>query len=151
MSARITHTQVDHWLAWARNYGEIIDFQKIANKGRMWMIEVEPGIRTTAMDSPTGRGVGGLIDFGGIDPATVVPEVMVLTTREAFMFGMGCAVAGLNRSRMEIEQEDAWHRPPPDGRCSRWRKARHDEAMSRIWRRRGEYARRTGKQKLLMP
>lgn len=149
MSQRITHEQVRSYLQWARNYGEIIDFQKIAKSGRCWMIEVEPGIRPMATDSPTGRGGDLLMDFGGVDARTVIPEVMVLTTREALLFGWGLAVAGLGKPRTEFGDDD-WN--PNRGRqtrCKTWREEQRAASLADIERRREEYRRKAGKQKQL--
>ncbi|MCA1571008.1 MAG: hypothetical protein LC798_11945 [Chloroflexi bacterium] len=99
MSRRVTDEIVHRFLVWARNYEEIESFRKIAPSGRCWRIRIRPGVRADGMD----RSV--LDDILG-DDDRVVPTEIVLTSREALVFGYGCAVAGASRHRDDWTQED---------------------------------------------
>jgi hypothetical protein len=80
---RVTDDAVDHWLVWARNYGEIESYKKIAERGRKWLVKMPEGVTITA----SGMELGFL-------ERNLVPDEIVLTNREALVFGMGLAAGG---------------------------------------------------------
>lgn len=82
---RVSDHTVERFLAWARNYGEIETWRRVATSGRKWLIRMPEG-RTFTVD---GGDVGLLTSSDGI-----VPDELVLTSREALAFGYGLAVAG---------------------------------------------------------
>ena len=77
---RVTDSTVLHWLAWARNYGEVVSWRRISSRGRKWLIEVRP---------TTDTGAGSLLMRAG-------PTEMALTSREALLFALGCACGRLS-------------------------------------------------------
>lgn len=95
MAARVTDEMVRGFLVWARNYGEVESFEKVATRGRCWKI-VLPGVR---------RAHGKSAPLLGImedRPDRLVPTEMVLTTREALVFGYGVAVGGAAERRSDF-------------------------------------------------
>lgn len=92
--SRVTDEMVDDFLAWARNFEEIISYRKITKSGRKWLIKIRPGVFAASHMTLFLR------------PDNVVPEELVLTSREALVFGYGIAVAGECRSRHDWTQED---------------------------------------------
>jgi hypothetical protein len=70
---------------WARNYGEIVNWEKVASSGRKWRITL-PAIATAS-----GAVSDSITNWG---EARIVPASFVLTNREALAFGYGLAVAG---------------------------------------------------------
>lgn len=102
--ARITHEMITGFLVWARNYEEIISWEDLGSKAgsKRWKIVVQPGITATGddiEDDPFFSILGPNID-------RIVPHELVLTSREALVFGYGLAVAGLCRSRKEWTHEE---------------------------------------------
>lgn len=96
---RVSDDDVRHWLTWARNYEEIESFANVAERGRKWKITLaEPA---TADGAPLGG-------FMGHRPETVVPEEVVLTSREALAFCMGCAAARRVESFTRKHEEWGW-------------------------------------------
>lgn len=78
---RITDDDVQGFLIWARNYGEIESYKKIAESGRKWLIRLPATVTASNRKASwTER--------------RVVPSEFVLTSREALAFGYGLAVAG---------------------------------------------------------
>lgn len=82
---RATDEMVRSFLQWARNYGEITNYELIASRGRKWKITL-PAIATK-----TGAPSDDLTNFGA---SAIVPATLVMTNREAIAFGYGLAVAG---------------------------------------------------------
>lgn len=84
--SRVSDYEVERWLVWARNYGEIEQFKKVKGSARKWLVTLPdpPGVRP--------------ITASGMEPGMIerciVPEEFVLTSREAIAFGYGCAIAG---------------------------------------------------------
>lgn len=80
---RVTDDMVEGYLIWGRNYGEVESFRRVAPSGRKWMIKLPAGTTVTS---------------SGMEPGflerRIVPDELVLTSREALAFGMGLAVAG---------------------------------------------------------
>src|SRR4051812_23991071 len=96
MSKRVTDSMVGDWLIWARNFGEIVAYNdgrgpyKYARKGesRRFRIRLTPGV---TRDGTPFRPKEGILDIFGHGPENVVPSELMLTAREALVFGMGCA------------------------------------------------------------
>jgi hypothetical protein len=82
---RVTDEIVRGFLTWAKNYGEIESYERIASAGRKWRITL-PTIATAS-----GAPADDLTNYGS---ARVVPAEFVMTSREAVAFGYGLAVAG---------------------------------------------------------
>lgn len=82
---RVNDYNVERFLAWGRNYGEIESYEKIAASGRKWLVRLPAG-RTFTVDGGEVTWLTG--------PAGIVPDELVLTSREALAFGYGLAVAG---------------------------------------------------------
>lgn len=118
MNTRVTDDDVLRWLAWARNYGEIESFRRVAKRGRKWLI-LMPLDEHRTRDGDHLRG--GLMGHREED---VVPREMVLTSREALVFAYGCAAGGWMRSRLDWTQED-W-----DERARRQREEQGDPIAS---------------------
>src|SRR4051794_28337323 len=97
MSTRVTDDMVSHWLIWARNFREIVnystggryDIERRRGTARRFRIRLTPGI--TANGGPF-RAKEGIVDILGHDANDVVPHELMLTAREALIFGYGCAV-----------------------------------------------------------
>jgi len=96
VAMRVTDNLVRTWLGWARNFDEIESWKKIAPRGKKWFIKVPLGIRRGRQDVP----LSPWFDRDG-----VVPAELVLTSREALLFALGCAVGGA-RERATWTQED---------------------------------------------
>jgi hypothetical protein len=96
---RIKDTDVERFLIWGRNYGEIESFKKLDAVGRKWVIKLPPGRTFTA----SGMNPGML-------ERAIVPDEFVLTSREALTFGFGLAIAGgMSRTRDEhAKREWGW-------------------------------------------
>lgn len=82
---RVSDYTVERYLTWARNYGEIESYKRLATAGRKWLIRLPAGTTTTIH----GSDVDLLTGADGI-----VPDELALTSREALVFGYGLAVAG---------------------------------------------------------
>lgn len=80
---RVDEDEVQRFLTWARNYHEIVSFEKVAQRGRKWLIALPPRAPITA---------SGMVP--GWSESSVVPDEVVLTSREALAFGYGLAIAG---------------------------------------------------------
>lgn len=80
---RVTDYEIERWLTWGRNYGEIASFRRVAARGRKWAITLPEGSTITASGAEP-----------GFLERSIVPDEFVLTSREALAFGMGLAVAG---------------------------------------------------------
>jgi len=94
MSQQVTDYMVEGFLVWARNYKEIDEFVKVAERGRKWRIRLPLGHPPiTASGLPVGWTEN-----------RVVPTEIVLTNREALAFGFGLAVAG---ARTELRSDFA--------------------------------------------
>jgi hypothetical protein len=93
---RVTDDLVRAWLQWARNFEEIESWEQIAARGRKWLVKVPPGIRKGRQDLPLHLW---------FDREGVVPTELVLSSREALLFALGCAVGGA-RERATWTQED---------------------------------------------
>lgn len=98
MAVRVNEDDLRHWLAWARNFEEIVEYASVAPRGRRWRIRVRPGVTSDGRPLTSG--------LMGHRPETVVPEEFVLTSREAMAFAFGCAVGGSSRERSSWTQED---------------------------------------------
>lgn len=87
---RVTDSMVSDWLIWARNFGEVAAYKvgKGSNRRRV-RVRLTPGI--TRNGRPF-RPREGLFDLLGHEIADVVPAELMLTAREALVFGYGCAV-----------------------------------------------------------
>lgn len=137
--ARVTDRVVEHWLIWARNFGEIIGWNN--GKGelwsppvkgpRRWRVRLTPGV--TADGQPF-RAKEGLLDILGHSPGDVVPSELMLTSREALVFGMGCAVG---RAAARIGPENDWQRD----RIQVW-----EAGATELFRRRREVAREANRE-----
>lgn len=101
---RVTDEMVLHWLAWARNFGEVVSWRVGSGAGRRFRIRVTPGI--TANGDPY-RAKEGLLDLLGHEEKDVVPVELMLTAREALLFGMGCAAG---RAAAMAGREHEWQR-----------------------------------------
>jgi hypothetical protein len=101
VSQRVTDEMVAGFLRWGRNYGEVESFEKIAESGRKWKI-------TLASPSTAAGPLHWL--FTGVNGERTVPQELVLTSREALVFGYGLATAGTwAQSRREFAmQEWGW-------------------------------------------
>lgn len=95
---RVSDDTVVSYLNWARNYGEIQSFSQIAKRGRKWLVIMPEGVTFTK----DGGDVGVLTGQDGI-----VPDELVLTSREALVFGYGLAVAGARVPR-RVTAERRW-------------------------------------------
>jgi hypothetical protein len=82
---RVSDELVRRFLTWARNYGEIESFEQVTQAGRKWLVRLPKGTTVTV----DGSEVGWLTGADGI-----VPDEMVLTSREALVFGYGLAIGG---------------------------------------------------------
>jgi hypothetical protein len=89
VSVRVRDALVQPWLTWARNFGEVVAWQTTPGAGRRFRVRVTPGITHDGMPY---RPKGGILDLRGHGPEDVVPAELMLTAREALVFGMGCAV-----------------------------------------------------------
>lgn len=119
---RVTDAMVEHWLIWARNFGEIISYNSgrgpyryVRGQSRRFRVRVTPGI--TANGAPF-RLKEGIFDILGHASEDVVPSELMLTAREALVFGMGCAVG---RAAALVPEGD-WQR----GREQEWTPALRD-------------------------
>lgn len=101
---RVTDDMVRHWLDWARNFGEVVAYRVGSGSARRFRVRVPPGITN---DGSPFRLRQGLFDITGHDENDVVPAELMLTAREALVFGMGCAV-GRTAALMEAEKD--WQR-----------------------------------------
>jgi hypothetical protein len=137
MSNRVTDSMVTDWLIWARNFGEIVAYStgkgpyKYAKKGesRRFRIRLTPGV---TKDGTPFRPKGGILDIFGHTPEDVVPSEMMLTAREALVFGMGCA-AGRAAALSGVAAESAWQREnwwTPEQQAEF--KARREEAREEV-------------------
>jgi hypothetical protein len=95
---RVTDDMVRHVLTWARNYKEIESYGLIAQSGRKWRIRLHQPVRV-------GARANVLDAILGIRPEDEVPAEMVLTSREAFLFGYGCAVGVTMHGRDNFARE----------------------------------------------
>lgn len=86
---RVTDEMVRGWLVWARNYGEVVAYAVGSGAARRFRVRLPAGI--TANGQPF-RPREGLFDITGHDVGDVVPSELMLTAREALVFGYGCAV-----------------------------------------------------------
>ena len=93
---RITDETVRSALLWARNYKAITQFKKVAPRGRKWLIQ---------LPAPRVVGSGLFFNILGIRPEDVVPQEIVLTSREALAFAYGCAAGGIH-DRAEFAREN---------------------------------------------
>lgn len=98
MSARVTDDMVRDFLIWAKNYGEIASYQKIADSGRKWKI-----VLPEVVEASNFHNALSIINI--VTPERLVPVEIVLTSREALVFGYGLAVAGARGSRAAFAKE----------------------------------------------
>jgi hypothetical protein len=88
---------VGDWLVWGRNYGEIASYKRVTDAGRKWLVAIPEGVTITA---------------SGMEPGMIerriVPDELVLTSREALAFGMGLAVAGSRPDSRRVVAEREW-------------------------------------------
>lgn len=107
---RVTDAMVEHWLVWARNFGEVVAYSTgrgpyVRRSGpRRFRIRLTPGI--TANGDPF-RPKQGILDILGHTEEDVVPAELMLTAREALVFGMGCAAG---RAAALMGREAEWQR-----------------------------------------
>lgn len=88
MAARVKDSDVEHALAWARNYKEIESFELVRGQGpRKWVIKFPPGPEFT---------VSGM--EAGFIERHVVPTELALTSREALAFCYGLCLRGSRHS-----------------------------------------------------
>ena len=104
---RVTDDMVQSWLTWARNFGEIEHFERVADKGAKWLVVLPSGIKKTRYD----------ISSSFLDRDSYVPTELVLSSREALIFALGCATGGA-KERARWTQAD-WDRWAEDRRRSR--------------------------------
>lgn len=95
--ARVSDEEVERYLIWGRNYGEIESFKRVADKGRKWLIVLPPGTTATASGMRPGFIEG-----------SIVPDQFVLTSREALSFGFGLAVAGARPETRDVVANREW-------------------------------------------
>lgn len=101
---RVTDEMVRGWLAWARNFGEVVSYRAGSGSGRRFRVRVTPGI---TINGDPFRPKEGILDLTGHDAGDVVPAELMLTAREALLFGMGCAVG---RTAALADREHEWQR-----------------------------------------
>lgn len=102
--ARVTDVMVSDWLVWARNFGEVVAYRVGRGGARRVRVRVPPGV---TCDGAPFRPKQGVFDFVGHAPDDVVPSELMLTAREAIVFGMGCAVG---RAAAFVGAEHEWQR-----------------------------------------
>lgn len=85
---RVTDEMVRGWLAWARNYEEVIAYRVGSGAGRRFRVRVTPGV---TRDGAPYRPKQGMLDILGHNAEDVVPAELMLTARETLVFAMGCA------------------------------------------------------------
>jgi hypothetical protein len=97
---RVTDEQVIHMLSWARNYGDVTSWERVASRGAKWLISLaQKGI---TIESP-GRA---LLDPRPLD---VVPQELVLSNREVLLLCYGLAIGG-ERIFSRSAYRDRWNR-----------------------------------------
>jgi hypothetical protein len=101
---RVRDDTASDWLVWARNFGEVVAWRIGRGGPRRVRVRVPPGITRDGMPFRPKRAI---LDFMGHGPDDVVPAEMMLTVREAIVFGMGCAVG---RTAALMEPADDWQR-----------------------------------------
>jgi hypothetical protein len=92
---RVTDEDVRHALAWARNYGDVEDYERIGARGAKWLVRLT--LRDVSIDhvgrlnEETLSNVPPLLWPRVIDH---VPAEMVLTNREVLLLVYGLAAGG---------------------------------------------------------
>lgn len=145
-SSRVTDDMVRSWLIWARNLGEIVAFNDgrgpyVRRSGpRRWRIRLAPGVTN---DGNPPRAKQGIFDLFGHEEKDIVPAELMLTSREALVFGMGCAVG---RAATVVGAEHDWHRErleawTPEAReaFARWREEAREADRASLERERAEW------------
>jgi hypothetical protein len=94
---RVTDDMVRRYLVWARNYGEIESFSIAADSGRKWLIRIPEGTTATASGSEP-----------GFIERDIIPDELMLTSREALAFGMGLALAGSRSETRSTTSQREW-------------------------------------------
>lgn len=99
MSGRVRDDTIRSFLTWARNYEEIAWFERVDDVGpRCWRIVLMPGEPIFSHPNPIWPGLA--------EQDEIVPAEMMLTAREALVFGYGLAVGGMSKDRREWTAED---------------------------------------------
>lgn len=93
---RVDDEVIREFLTWARTYEDIAYWEHLPGGGRCWRIVLVEREEIGSHPDPA---------FPRL-PEQVVPTEMVLTAREALVFGYGLAVAGVSRDRREWTDED---------------------------------------------
>jgi hypothetical protein len=96
---RITDEQVAHSLQWARNYGDVESWERVAARGAKWLVVLSRQHTISGM-----REIGGWI---GARPIDLVPREIVLSNREVLVLCYGLAIGG-ERPEPREKQRDAW-------------------------------------------
>lgn len=109
---RVTDDQVQHMLAWARNYGDVTEYKRVAKSGAKWLIKL--ALRGVSCEN------SGVINAEWIEKADlgdlmlgprkqdIVPQEMVLTNREVMLLCYGLAAGG-ERTFPRSAYRDRWN------------------------------------------
>lgn len=93
---RVTDEMVRSWLVWGRNYGEIVSFEIVSDRGRKWRITLPAVVLTASGMQP------------GFIERDLVPTELMFTSREALAFGMGLAAAGARPETRHAKATRDW-------------------------------------------
>ena len=107
---RVTDEEVRHFLAWARNYGDVEHYEQIRPRGAKWLLRL--ALQDVSIDhvgrltEETLSEVNPLLWPRAIDR---VPGEMVLTNREVLLFVYGLATGG-ERDAPRSAYRECWDR-----------------------------------------
>lgn len=92
---RITDEQVIHSLTWARNYGDVESWKRIAKSGPKWLVRFSfPEPMTFDYHGPMSPFESNTNFLMAPRPEDIIPREMVLTNREALLVCYGLAIGG---------------------------------------------------------
>jgi hypothetical protein len=110
MSSRVTDEQVRHALTWARNYGDVLGWKRIATRGPKWLVKLaQQGVtieHSGRIDAASLREMSPFLTPRALD---VVPSELALTNREVLLLLYGIA-AGAERPVPRADYRAAWDR-----------------------------------------
>jgi hypothetical protein len=110
MSTRVTDEQVLHALAWARNYGDVVEWTRVAKRGPKWLVKLaQQGVTIEYSGRLDAATLAETSWFLGPRAADVVPNELVLTNREVLLLLYGIA-AGAERPVPRADYRAAWAR-----------------------------------------